>query len=46
MKKIIINSVFFIFFSLLILIIILSTIGIETDKFNDSISNRISQKKI
>ena len=45
MKKIIINSVFFIFFSLLILIIILSTIGIETDKFNESISNRISQKK-
>ena len=45
MKKIIINSVFFIFFSLLIIIIILSTIGIETDKFNESISNRISQKK-
>ena len=45
MKRIIVNSVFLIFISLLILIIILSSIGIETDKFNNSISNKISQKK-
>ena len=45
MKRIIVNSVFLIFILLLILIIILSSIGIETDKFNNSISDKISQKK-
>ena len=45
MKKIIINFVFLIFSLILILIAILSTIGIETDKFNELISNKISQKK-
>ena len=46
MKKILVNSVFLIFFLLLILIVILSTIGIATDKFNDLISNKISKKNI
>ncbi len=42
MKKIIINFVFFIIISFLSLIIILSTIGLETDKFNKLISTKAS----
>ena len=43
MKKIIFNLILFIFF--FSLIIILSTIGIETNKFNKLISKKVSQNK-
>ena len=45
MKKIIINLFLFIFILLIILITILSTVGIETTKFNKLISDKISQNK-
>ena len=43
MKKVIISLVITLFFLLIILIGVLSTIGIETNKFNILISNKISQ---
>ena len=43
MKKIFVNLTLFIFFSFIILIIILSTNGIETKKFNKMIINKASQ---
>jgi len=43
MKKFTLNLVITLFFLLIILIGILSTIGIETNKFNTLISNKISQ---
>jgi hypothetical protein len=45
MKKIIFNLVGTILIFLFLLILILSTIGIETDKFNKLISNKLSQSK-
>ena len=42
MKKIIINFILLIIISLLTLIIILSTVGLETDKFNKLISTKVS----
>ena len=43
MKKVIINLVILIFFLLIILTTVLSTIGIETDKFNKLISDKAFQ---
>ena len=45
MKKIIYNLILFIFF-IIFLIIILSTIGIETNKFNNLISEKFLIQKI
>ena len=45
MKKIAINSVILLFFLLIIFITILSTIGIETNKFNRLISDKAAQTK-
>jgi len=45
MKKIILNLILFILFLLIILAVTLSTIGIQTDKFNKLISNKISETK-
>ena len=45
MKKIIVNLILFVIFSLILSLIILSTIGIETNKFNKFISKKISQSK-
>ena len=45
MKKIIINLFLFILILLIILIAILSTVGIETNKFNKLISDKVSQNK-
>ena len=42
MKKFIINFILLIIISLLTLIIILSTVGLETDKFNKLISTKVS----
>ena len=43
MKKFIFSFIIFILFSLLSIIIILSTIGIETSRFNNLISKKINQ---
>ena len=43
MSKLISNVILFFFFVLISLIIILSTIGIETSKFNNFISKKINQ---
>ena len=43
MKKIFFNLILFIFLALITLIIILSTIGIETNRFNKLISKKINQ---
>ena len=43
MSKLISNIILFFFFVLISLIIILSTIGIETSKFNNFISKKINQ---
>jgi len=43
MKKIIFRSIILFSISLLILIIYLSTIGIETEKFNNQISKQIKK---
>ena len=43
MKKIVFNIILIIFLFFLTLIIILSTIGIKTDKFNNYISEKVSQ---
>ena len=45
MKKIITNLILFMTISLIILILILSTIGIETNKFNNLIIAKMSQEK-
>ena len=45
MKKVIINFILFIFLLLIILIAVLSTVGIETDKFNNLITEKTSQAK-
>ena len=45
MKKLISGLILLIFFSLAVLIFILSTFGIETNKFNNSITNRVSESK-
>ena len=45
MKKIIVNLILFVIFSPILSLIILSTIGIETNKFNKFISKKISQSK-
>ena len=43
MKKFIFSLIIFILLSLLSIITVLSTIGIETSKFNDLISKKINQ---
>ena len=45
MKRLIFNLVLFIFISLIVLIVILSTLGIETNKFNKIIKNKAAQTK-
>ena len=45
MKKFIINFISLIFIFFIILILILSSIGIETNKFSKLISNKIAQSK-
>ena len=42
-KKIFKNLILILFLSLIIFLIILSTIGIETNKFNKLVSNKISE---
>ena len=44
-RKIIYNFFLLLIFSLILIIIVLSTIGIETDKFNKLIINKIAQSK-
>jgi uncharacterized protein YxeA len=43
MRKIITYLIIIIFFTLISLTIILSTIGVETDRFNNLISKKINQ---
>ena len=43
MKKIVINIILFVFFLLIFFLVILSTVGIETSKFNKLISDRTKQ---
>ena len=45
MKKIIFNFIIFILALIIILVAILATIGIETNKFNKLISDKASQTK-
>ena len=45
MKRIVINLILFVIISFISLIIILSTIGIETNKFNRLITEKISKEK-
>tara|TARA_B100001057_G_C22860965_1_gene954499 strand:- start:469 stop:2646 length:2178 start_codon:yes stop_codon:yes gene_type:complete len=45
MKKLISGLILFIFFLLAFLILILSTFGIETNKFNNLITNKVSETK-
>ena len=45
MKRIVINLILFVIISFISLIVILSTIGIETNKFNRLIAEKISQEK-
>ena len=45
MKKIIINSFLLLIFILIVLAVILSTIGIETNKLNNLIINKVNNKK-
>ena len=45
MKKIVTNLILFVVTSLIILILILSTIGIETNKFNKLITEKTSKEK-
>ncbi len=45
MKKIILNFILIILFLLITFVVTLSTIGIQTDKFNKLISNKISETK-
>ena len=45
MKKIVFNLVLIAFFSLIIFLITLATIGIETNKFNKLISDKVSKTR-
>ena len=45
-KKIIYNLFLLSIFTLILLILILSTVGIDTDKFNKLITNKIKSKDI
>ena len=45
MKKLVINFVIFLIFLIILFIVILSTSGIETNKFNKLISENVSQTK-
>ena len=45
MKKIVTNSILFVVITLIVLIILLSTSGIETNKFNKLITEKTSQEK-
>ncbi len=45
MKKVIYNSIFIVFFFLIIFLITLTTIGIETNKFNKLISDKVSETR-
>ena len=45
MKKIIINLILAIIFLLITLLILLATVGIETNKFNKLISDNVNQSK-
>ncbi len=45
MKKLIVNLIIFIFFSFIFLLIILATTGVETNKFNNFISEKVFQIK-
>ena len=45
MKKIITNFILTIFFLFILLITVLSTIGIETNRFNNIITNKVAQSK-
>ncbi len=45
MRKIVINLILFVFISLIFLFVILSSIGIETNKFNKLIAERVSKTK-
>ena len=45
MKKIVTNSILFAVITLIVLIILLSTSGIETNKFNKLITEKTSQEK-
>ena len=43
MKKLLTNIIFLLFFLLIGLFIVLSTIGIKTEKFNNFVSKKINQ---
>ena len=45
MKRLIYNFILLVFLFLITLVIVLSTIGIETNRFNNLISNKVSQSK-
>ena len=45
MKKLFFNLILFIFLSLIVIIVVLTTVGIETKKFNEFITNKIVQTK-
>ncbi len=45
MKKIFLNLIFIVFFTLVLFFITLATIGIETNKFNKLISDKVSKTK-
>ena len=45
MKKLVLSLILFIFISFVSLIFILSNFGIETNKFNNLITSRVSQSK-
>ena len=45
MKRIVINLILFVIISFITLVVMLSTIGIETNKFNKLITEKISQEK-
>ena len=45
MKKIISNIVLTVFFLLILLITVLSTIGIETNRINNIVTNKVAKSK-
>ena len=45
MKKIVLNLIFIVFFFLAVFFISLATVGIETNKFNKLISDKISKTR-
>ena len=45
MKKLVINLIIFVFFLFIFLLIILATTGVETNKFNSFISEKVFQIK-